>query len=88
MASGLALVVSEGANRDGFVQDGVSGFVFANANTRALADALSRMLALTPDERAAMGARGRTHLLERLPPERPLAEVTALYDDILRRRGQ
>jgi len=88
MASGLPLIVSAGANQDGFVEDGVSGFVFKNASTRALADALAAMFAMTPAERAAMGAKGRARLLERLPPERPLREVTALYEEILARRGR
>jgi glycosyltransferase involved in cell wall biosynthesis len=88
LASGLPLVVSQGANRDGFVEDGVSGFVFATGNTRSLAAALGRMLALSPEERRRMGARGREHLLARLPPERPLSEVTRLYEEILAKRSE
>jgi glycosyltransferase involved in cell wall biosynthesis len=86
MASGLPVVVSEGANRDGLVEDGVSGFVFRNGSTRAMAEALQRMIALSAEERRTMGERGRERILEVLPPERPLSETMALYEEILAKR--
>jgi glycosyltransferase involved in cell wall biosynthesis len=85
MASGLPLVVSEGANRDGFVTDGVTGFVFRNARTRNLAAALERMLSLSPGERARMGEHGRERILRDLQPDRVLRETMALYDGVLGR---
>lgn len=85
MASALPIVVSEGANRDHFVEDGRSGFVFRNAHTGALAEALDRMLSLTAEERARLGAHGRARLVSELPAAKPLAETMALYEEVLRR---
>src|SRR5205807_1750329 len=65
-ACALPAVVSRAANADGLVLDGETGFVVPTADSEALAVALDRLCALDAGARAAMGARGRTHVQHRL----------------------
>jgi glycosyltransferase involved in cell wall biosynthesis len=86
-ACGLPAVVSHAANIDGIVVDGDSGFEAPTFDHEALADALARMLAATPDERRAMGARGRAHVAETFSVDRILEETVRLYDELLAAKG-
>jgi 1,2-diacylglycerol 3-alpha-glucosyltransferase len=69
-AAGLPLVVS---NRCGcapeLVKDGVNGFTFDPANVEALANCLSRMAALSAEERIQMGASSRK-MVEQFEPSK------------------
>jgi glycosyltransferase involved in cell wall biosynthesis len=60
------------------VIDGRTGFMTPPENAEALADALARLLA-DPDEAAAMGERGRVHLLTTFAWERTVASYHARY---------
>ena len=62
------------------VRQAGAGIQARDASGKALADAIRRMLALTPDERATMGARGRSWV-ER---ERDRPNLTARMDAALR----
>ncbi|HVX96223.1 MAG TPA: glycosyltransferase [Polyangia bacterium] len=86
-ACGLPAVVSHAANIDRIVVDGVSGFEAPTFDHDALAEALARMVAAGPDERRAMGARGRAHVAETFSVERILEETVRLYDDLLAAKG-
>lgn len=56
MTAALPVVATEGAGRpDGFV-DGEHGWIVPSEDPAALAEGLERLLALTPQERASMGA--------------------------------
>ncbi len=86
-ACGLPAIVSHAANIDGLVLDGESGFEVPTFGHAALADALARMIALSDDERRAMGARGRTHIAAAFSVERVLEETVRLYDALLAAKG-
>jgi glycosyltransferase involved in cell wall biosynthesis len=86
-ACGLPAVVSEAANRDGIVIDRVSGFEVPTANRHRLADAIENMLALSHDQRRAMGMRGRAHVADRFHPDRALDELVTLYDGLIAKKG-
>ena len=86
-ACGLPAVVSHAANIDEIVVDGVSGFEVPTFDHEALAEALARMLAATPDARRDMGARGRAHVAETFSVDRILEETVRLYDDLLHAKG-
>lgn len=54
-ASGLPLIVSKSSGASEVVQEGVNGFVVDGSSVRSIAAAISQMLALPAEERAAMG---------------------------------
>jgi glycosyltransferase involved in cell wall biosynthesis len=82
-ASGLPAVVSHAANRDRIVLDGESGFEVGTIAPIALANAIEKIVTLTPEQRRAMGARGRSHVASTFHPDRILDEMVALYDSLL-----
>lgn len=86
-ACGLPAVVSHAANIDRLVLDGETGFEVPTFNHGALADAIGKMLALSPRERRLMGERGRAHIVREFSAERVLGEMVALYDRLLLRKG-
>jgi glycosyltransferase involved in cell wall biosynthesis len=86
-ACGLPAIVSHAANIDDLVLDGDTGFEVPTFDHEALASALRRMIALSDDERRAMGARGRAHIAAAFSVERVLEETVRLYDLLLREKG-
>jgi glycosyltransferase involved in cell wall biosynthesis len=86
-ASGLPAVVSHAANIDGLVLDGESGFEVTTFHPRPLAEAIARMVSLSPETRRQMGARGRAHIAATFGADRVLAETVRLYDTLLAERG-
>jgi glycosyltransferase involved in cell wall biosynthesis len=81
--SGLPAIVSEAANADGLVRDGEGGFEVPTADSEALAGAIARLLAMSDEERRAMGARGQERVARMLDQEAILARIVALYDRLL-----
>ena len=59
MASGLPVVASAVGDVPSLLEEGRSGFVVPVGDAEALAGGLSRLLALSPDARSAMGAAAR-----------------------------
>jgi glycogen(starch) synthase len=59
MGLGVVPIVSDAGAMAEVVQDGETGFVFATGDREGAADAASRALAQTPEEREAMGRRAR-----------------------------
>jgi glycosyltransferase involved in cell wall biosynthesis len=86
-ACGVPAVVSHAANRDGIVIHDESGFEVPTANRHRLADALQRVIAMSPERRRLMGARGRAHVAARFHPDRILEELISLYDGLLAEKG-
>ena len=80
---GLPVVVTRQANRDAAVCTGHSGFVVRTGSPRALAGAMRRLMSLSEIERRAMGARGRTSLLERFPVEPTVERLGLLYEQAI-----
>lgn len=87
LASGVPAIVSKAANEDGLVEPGASGFEVPTYSPRALADALERIVAMSPPERAQMGHAGRKYVEDRLHPQRVLDETIMLYDRLLAEKG-
>jgi len=77
--SGLPAVVSRQANRDAIVEHRVTGLETATGDHTALAETMAAVMALPPEERAAMGARGRARVVERFRPEAVLDKLFSLY---------
>jgi glycosyltransferase involved in cell wall biosynthesis len=59
MACGLPIVVSRVSDLPLVVNEARNGFVFDETDPIAIADAMQKMMALSPDVRAAMGERSR-----------------------------
>jgi glycosyltransferase involved in cell wall biosynthesis len=68
MAAGTPVICSTGAGASQLVRDGVNGFVFGSGDAEALAAAIERCLALTPDERARLTASAGKTIREELDP--------------------
>lgn len=85
MATGVAAVVSDAANADALVTDGVEGFVTGAHTPEAIATGLRRALACDAETLAAMGARGRAHVERRFAMRRMVERTEALYTDVLGR---
>jgi glycosyltransferase involved in cell wall biosynthesis len=81
--AGLPVVVTRQANRDGLVSAGQSGLVVRTGSRRALAGAIADLMSLSEIERRAMGARGRSSLLERFPVEPIVERLADLYDEAI-----
>ena len=69
MAAGTPVICSTGAGASQLVSDGVNGFVFGSEDAAALAAAIERCLALTPDERAALTASAGQTIRDQLDPQ-------------------
>jgi glycosyltransferase involved in cell wall biosynthesis len=59
MACGLPIVVTRVSDLPLVVSEALNGFVFDETDPIAIADAMQKMMALSPDIRAAMGERSR-----------------------------
>lgn len=83
MASALPCVTTELSTGTSFlVQDGVSGFVVPPQEPVALAQALGRLAADEPLRRQ-MGQSGRARLLAQLTVPHMVAQVQAIYEQVL-----
>jgi glycosyltransferase involved in cell wall biosynthesis len=85
--SGLPVVVSHAANLDGIVRDSESGFEVPTCDGKALAQALAKMFATSPEQRLRMGEVGRAHVARTFSPERILQETVNLYETLLAEKG-
>lgn len=77
MVCGAIPIVSDAGAMGDVVIDRVNGFVFQAENRDSAADAVSAAMALGAEERAAMSARAREHVIREFPPGR---EISALVD--------
>lgn len=79
MQQGAVVVCSDGAGGVDLVDDGVNGFAFAAGDATALADAIVRAGALTPDARAAMSVAACETVARETHPDAVAAAVEARY---------
>lgn len=86
-ACGLPVIVSRAANRDGVVLDGESGFEVPTLDAVALAAAIEKLVRSSVDVRRAMGSCGRQRVASLFHPDRALAEMVSLYDQLLAEKG-
>jgi len=65
------------------VRSGETGLLVKPRSGRALAEGLVDLLARTPEELAAMGAKGRAHIQANYTVERMCADTLAIYRELL-----
>ncbi len=66
------------------VQDGINGFLFPAGSVDAIADAIERLLALSPDEQSRMGEAGRTAVLERHDIRTEMQKMRQQFEEVIR----
>lgn len=89
MASGTAVVASDGGALPELVEDGATGHVAPARDVTALAAAIGELLS-SPARCREMGAAGHRRVLERFTWSQTAANTEALYRDVIaakRRRG-
>ncbi len=79
---GLPIVTTNVPGCREIVRDGDNGILVEARNSTALADALAKLLA-DPELRQKMGQRGRERVLNEFSQQRIVAQVLALYRDVL-----
>ena len=82
-AAGKPVVTTDVAGASDTVIDGETGRVVTVGDARALADALIEILR-DPARAAAMGERGRAHVLQRFDHERAVTRVVEMWDQTRR----
>lgn len=82
MAAGLPVVATEVGGLPEIVENGKTGWLVPPKDPAALADRL-RALLLNPQERRAMGAAGRTRVLEHFSARQMVTRISDLYDSLL-----
>jgi glycosyltransferase involved in cell wall biosynthesis len=82
MAAGVPVVATSVGGVPELVTDGEHGLLAPKDDVQALADAVERLLA-DPDAAASMGAAGRARARAGLSRERMLAELEAVYAEVL-----
>ena len=80
MAAACPVLVSTGAGASELIEDGVNGLLFAKDDAPALADAMARLLALTPAAARSMGQAGRETVRRELDPAKIAATRLAGYE--------
>jgi glycosyltransferase involved in cell wall biosynthesis len=82
MATGLPVVTTRHAGIPEMVRDGQDGFVVAERDVKAIAEALLT-LADQPDLRALMGRTASRRVQQKADAVRLTAELEAIYDDVI-----
>lgn len=82
-AMGRPVVVADQGGAREAILPGISGILLPSGDATALAWAIKEIVALPPEARAAMGDRGRTHVLENFTLERMAVETLSLYRELL-----
>jgi glycosyltransferase involved in cell wall biosynthesis len=78
-AMGRPVIATDHGGARETVLAGESGLLIKPNSATALADALAEMLAMSPAQLAAMGAKGRAHIKHDYTVERMCADTLALY---------
>ena len=86
MAVGLPVVATTVGGVPELVLDGATGLLVPAADPPALAEALARALAMTPDDRRRMGDAGRERVERHFSFEGQARRLEALYTDVIGRR--
>jgi glycosyltransferase involved in cell wall biosynthesis len=86
-AMGRAVIATDHGGARETVRPGESGLLVKPGSATALAAALLELLARSPEELAAMGAKGRAHIEANYTVERMCADTLDLYSTVLESRG-
>jgi L-malate glycosyltransferase len=87
-ACGRPLVLTRGANPDGIMEDGVTGYECRAASIRSIATAIDRAIRTPPDRAAAMGRLGRDRVRRMFDPGASFQSVLDLYEELLSARAR
>ena len=84
LAAGRPIIMAVEGDAAALVQRAGAGLVTPPENPQALADAVLRLAALTPAERAQIGASARAYYEQELSFERGVRAFAALFSDVAR----
>ena len=82
-AMGLPVIASDLGGARETVEDRVTGFLSSAGDGKALADCIGRLLALSPAEKAAMGAAGAMRVRSRFTTRALQAATVSLYQRLV-----
>ncbi len=86
MASGLPVVATDVGDVRELVEDGATGWVVPPGDPQALAERMLAVMAMDPEERLAMGARGRERVHAGYDNERVVDRWEDLFRDLVNRK--
>ena len=86
-AAGLPIVATKVGGNHEVVRDGESGYLAPPRDSTALAQAMQRLMRLSPEERRTMGERGREHVRTHYGLQRVAEQWEGLYRELLARKG-
>lgn len=86
-AMGLPVAASKLGGLAETIVDGESGFLTRPGDSAALADAVARVLALSPEQRQAIGARGAARVRARYSVESLQKATLEVYERVLAQKG-
>jgi len=82
-AMGLPVIASDLGGARETVEDGVTGFLSPAGDGKALADCMARLLALSPAEKAVMGAAGAMRVRSRFTTRALQSATVSLYQRLV-----
>ncbi len=83
LSSGCPVVASDIVGIRDRVENGVDGFLFAPGSVKSLAENLNKMLALSLDERTAMGESGRRKVVNQYSLKQHVDRLEKIYESVL-----
>lgn len=83
-ACGTPVIANRCGGNAEMVREGESGVLVDEGDVDALSRALVRILSLTPEERTAMGQRGRRFVVEHRSLQASLADLQRIWQDVTR----
>jgi glycosyltransferase involved in cell wall biosynthesis len=83
-ASGLPMIATDVGGNGEAVIDNDNGWLVPPQSPQRLAEAMARLMALSPQERAKMGERGRERVCKLFDTQRVVDRWLALYTQVLR----
>jgi glycosyltransferase involved in cell wall biosynthesis len=86
-AAGLPIVATKVGGNHEVVRDGESGYLAPPRDSTALAQAMQRLMRLSPEARRTMGERGREHVRAHYGLQRVAEQWEGLYRELLTRKG-
>jgi glycosyltransferase involved in cell wall biosynthesis len=86
-AAGLPIVATAVGGNQEVVRDGESGFLVPSRDSDALAQAMARLMGLSPAQRRSMGERGREQVRSHYGLSRVVERWEAVYREVLARKG-
>ena len=83
MFAGVPVIATRIAGAPEVIRDGQDGFLVEPGDADALSDRAAELFDLPPDERAALGARGRERVMELFDQDAVLEDLFQAYDRLL-----